>query len=462
MADHLPRPMGRQKEVLYLPAQGHTVVLGTAGSGKTTLAILRSLHLSDPSTPHGGRTLLVTFNRCLVTYMRHLAGKLQWPMDVHNYHHFARGYLNSRNKLGDRTICQPEDRLRFIDDAVKAAREAGAPRAALEHPTEFFDEEFQWIQRHGIGSQREYVEVERIGRSTRIRRSERANLFDLYQRYLDRRGQAGKWYDWEDLASAVRRELDGDASDRLYRHVVIDEGQDFSPEMLRSLAAAVPGGGSLTFFGDIAQQIYGYRMSWRSAGLNASQVWRFRENYRNTKQIARLALALPETPHFPDDPDLVEPAAPTADGPLPVLSRQSSETAERAFVISRASDFARTGTVAILLRTRDQEAQFRGSLPTGATRLHRKLAVWPEGPGLFYGTYHAAKGLEFDTVFMPFLSGERWPHPPDVEILGREETEARDARLLYVGITRARSTLVLSCIGQPTPLLPTKPGLYQS
>ena len=74
MATSLPRPIGRQREVLYLPADGHTVVLGTAGSGKTTLAILRSLYLADPSTDHGGRTLLVTFNRCLVTYMNHLAG----------------------------------------------------------------------------------------------------------------------------------------------------------------------------------------------------------------------------------------------------------------------------------------------------------------------------------------------------------------------------------------------------
>ena len=69
----LPTPIGRQREVLYLPAQGHVVALGTAGSGKTTLAILRSLYLADQSTDHGGRTLLVTFNRCLVTYMNHLA-----------------------------------------------------------------------------------------------------------------------------------------------------------------------------------------------------------------------------------------------------------------------------------------------------------------------------------------------------------------------------------------------------
>ena len=333
----------------------------------------------------------------------------------------------------------------------------------MDRQKEFFDEEFQWIQRHGIVDEQDYVDVERTGRSARVTKAERPDVFDVYTRYLDRRAQASKRYDWDDLASAVRRELSEDGRDRLYCHVVIDEGQDFSPEMLRSLVAAIPPDGSLTFFGDIAQQIYGYRMSWRNAGLQTRRrIWRFEDNYRNTKQIAQLALALAAMPHFPDDPDLVEPTAPVADGPPPVLARQPSESVERELLVSRATDLARTGTVAILLRTRDQETTVRPYLPNGATRLHRDLHAWPTGPGLFYGTYHASKGLEFDTVFMPFLSSERWPHPPDVEILGREESTIRDARLLYVGITRARSTLVLTYTGQPTALLPTTSRLYQS
>ncbi|MCY4122616.1 MAG: UvrD-helicase domain-containing protein [Acidobacteria bacterium] len=458
----LPRPVGRQREVLYLPARGHTVVLGTAGSGKTALAILRSLYLSDPSTGHAGRTLLVTFNRCLVTYMEHLAGATRQPIDVRNYHHFARGYLNSRGKLPRNSICAPDERLRFVESAVSEARVVGAQGAMLRRPTKLLDEEFQWIQRRGVTTAEDYIDAERTGRSTRVTRADRADVFDLYQRYVERRARAGKLYDWDDLASAVHRELGDDENARLYRHVVIDEGQDFSPEMLRSLAAAIPGDGSLTFFGDIAQQIYGHRMSWRSAGLNASRIWRFQENYRNTKQIARLALALAAMPHFPDDPDLVEPTAPAADGPLPVLAHQPSESAERGLVVSRATDLAQTGTVAVLFRTREQEKDARRHLPRGATRLHRNLNVWPTGPGLFYGTYHASKGLEFDTVFMPFLSAQRWPHPPDVKTLGREEAAVRDSRLLYVGITRARSTLVLTHTGQPTALLPTTAELYRS
>lgn len=458
-AQALPRPVGRQREVLYLPPSGHTVVLGTAGSGKTTLATLRSLYLSDPSTDHAGKTLLVTFNRCLVTYMKHLAGSLQRDISVENYHRFARGYLSHRKKLPWKSISEPNDRLRFIRAALRQAREDGLEGQILVRPVAFFEEEFEWIQQQGIHQRKDYVAAERVGRPTaRVGRSERPLLFEVYKRYLEQRGLGGKQYDWSDLASTVISELQADHGERLYRHVVIDEGQDFSPEMLRSLAAAIPRHGSLTFFGDIAQQIYGHRVSWRSAGLQAGKVWQFKENYRNTKQISQLALALADTPHFPDDPDLVEPTTPTADGPQPALRRAPDEHAEWQFVLAQAQRLAETGTVAILFRTREQEGHH--SVPN-ATRLHRELDLWPSGPGLFYGTYHAAKGLEFDTVFLPFLSSKRWPHPDDVALLGRDEAAVRNARLLYVGITRARSGLVLTHSGEITPLLPTATALYQ-
>ena len=307
-----------------------------------------------------------------------------------------------------------------------------------------------------------YVMAERIGRaSTRVARADRPVLFDLYTRYLRQRERGGKSYDWGDLASSVHSELQADEGARSYQHVVIDEGQDFSPEMLRSLAALIPQAGSLTFFGDIAQQIYGHRMSWRNAGLTQPQIWRFKQNYRNTKQISRLALALAAMPDFPDDPDLVQPIAPIADGPLPALVCLANESEERKLVVSRATELARTGSVAILFRTREQEQVVARHFPIRATRLHGNLNKWPGSPGLFYGTYHAAKGLEFDTVFLPFLSDQRWPHPPDVQFLGVQEAAARDSRLLYVGITRARSTLVLTYSGRMMPLLPSDGELYQ-
>lgn len=455
----LPKPIGRQREVLYLPSQGHVVVLGTAGSGKTTLAILRSLYLSDPATNHSGRTLLVTFNRCLVTYMNHLASETaEYPVDVRTYHHFALGYLGSRNKAPWNCVSGIDERLRNIDRAKSELRAERVQSTVLDRSVQFINEELEWIQQHGIDEQG-YVAGSRIGRNTtRVARADRPVIFDLYKRYLTHRHQ-GKLYDWCDVASTVYMELQSDKGERYYRHVVIDEGQDFSPEMLRSLSLAVPTDGSLTFFGDIAQQIYGHRMSWRNAGLSARRIWRFEDNYRNTRQISRLAIALAEMPHLPDDPDLVEPKAPAADGPLPAKRRFSSESNELAFVIDQGRRMARTGTVAILFRTRNQVPPDLQN--SDATRLHRSLDSWPTGSGLFYGTYHSAKGLEFDAVFLPLLSDRLWPHSPVVDAIGEQDATTRDVRLLYVGITRAKADLILTYTGEYTRLLPTAQELYQ-
>ena len=74
---------------------------------------------------------------------------------------------------------------------------------------------------------------------------------------------------------------------------------------------------------------------------------------------------------------------------------------------------------------------------------------------------HSAKGLEFDSVFLPLLSDDHWPDRRDVRDIGEQEATIRDARLLYVGITRARSSLILTFTGRMTRLLPTSEDLYQ-
>lgn len=408
----LPTPIGRQREVLYLPARGRTVVLGTAGSGKTVLAILRARYLSDPTTDDYGPTLLLTFNRCLVTYTKEMLAGGPSPITVETYHRFARGYLNARGLMSPNAICRPDERRQCIATALASIRTAGTSTLVHQRPVEFFEEEFAWMQRHGIRTLDQYRAGIRFGRaSVRVPRADRPAVFEVFDRYLAVRRKRGRDYDWDDLASAVIRALESDPTPRRYRHVIVDEGQDFSPEMLRSLAAAVPPDGSLTFFGDTAQQIYGHRMSWRDAGLSSCKIVHFRENYRNSRQIAALALALANMPFFRGDPDIVRPKAPTADGALPVIVSCSDAADEFRAIRSRAGTAARTRSVAVLFRTRSQEDRFRRLLPPDAVRLHRDLSHWPKGNRVFYGTYHSAKGLEFHTVFMPLLSERHWSDP---------------------------------------------------
>ena len=270
----LPQLAGRQKEVLCLPPKGHIVVLGTAGSGKTTLAILRALYLAHPRTEHYGSTLLVTFNKCLVAYLSSLTDLTLHDIDVLNYHKFAWGYLKRRGKMRQNCICDSACLKSLCRRAVAEASAAGVRSRILLRPNELLAEEFRWLAQHGITTFADYVDAERVGRAgTRITKNDRPVVFDLYERYKQLREKGEMKYDWDDLSHSVLSEFDADDNPRFYRHVVIDEGQDFSPMMLKSLAAAVPTNGSLTFFGDMAQQVYGNRMSWRSAGLRAFKVF---------------------------------------------------------------------------------------------------------------------------------------------------------------------------------------------
>lgn len=74
--------------------------------------------------------------------------------------------------------------------------------------------------------------------------------------------------------------------------------------------------------------------------------------------------------------------------------------------------------------------------------------------------YHSAKGLEFDTVIMPFCGAAHMPYPDVTAAFGPEGAAAREARLMYVGITRARTDLLLTYSGEITPLLPDDGALY--
>ena len=461
--DILPEPKGKQKEVLALPGLGHHVVLGTAGSGKTVMAIHRSARLANPLSSTAGKVLLCTFNRALVAYLRYWQPAALISVVFENYHRFALGYLSHRGKIGPTSVCKEPERTNLIEEAVATVR-ANPPalagvEALLDRPRRWFADEILFINQYGFDLDG-YRATDRFGRGAGLGRELRPAVWAVREEYLRLRLERGRSCDWDDVALAVLAELATDGDQRMYRHVVIDEGQDFSPVMLRSLAAAIPEDGSLTFFGDMAQQIYGRQVSWRQAGLHVPDgVWKFKRNYRNTPEIAALGLAISGMPYFTDVPDMVEPDEFEPSGPKPSLVRFESYTEETNFVIERARDAAQTGSVGVLMRRHGDEARFSQAFRAGQ-RLHRNMPTWRPGPGISYGTVNSAKGYEFDQVFLIGLSDNYWPEPEAIRNDGETTATANDGRLLYVGVTRAKRELVMTHVGESTRLLPPNDDLY--
>lgn len=455
-------PTGKQEEVLALPAKGHIVVLGTAGSGKTTIAMLRAHHLAN--IPNGGKVLLVTFNGALVEYMRGISSSRSSKLVVETYHKFARGYLQSRRKMPYRNgILEPREKAYYIEQAMEALKKRYPEEATLKRSKEFFIEEISFIEKFGFANLTKYVEAERIGRaSSNIRRANRKWIFAVYEKYMVLREAAGRKYDWDDLAFYVFKELKDDDNERRYKHIIVDEGQDFSPMMIKSLVEATARGGSFTFFGDVAQQIYGSRLSWRDSGVDANKIWRFDMNYRNPATITTFAKAITENEYWRQDGDMVEATAQIAEGPKPILVKFSSEQREIAWVVERAIATGKTSSTVIICRNRSDIATFLLVLKNKsceATEINKCTPGFAHLKKVYLTTYHAAKGLEFDNVFIPFLTKDKFPDTFS-RAVPKEDLYADEIKLLYVAATRSRYGVYMTYSGTLSPLFPENSDSY--
>jgi DNA helicase-2/ATP-dependent DNA helicase PcrA len=72
--------------------------------------------------------------------------------------------------------------------------------------------------------------------------------------------------------------------------------------------------------------------------------------------------------------------------------------------------------------------------------LRARFAVENEGRGVQLMTFHRAKGLEFDAVFLPRLEDKELPFA----LATSDDERAEERRLFYVGITRAKRYLAIS------------------
>jgi DNA helicase-2/ATP-dependent DNA helicase PcrA len=127
------------------------------------------------------------------------------------------------------------------------------------------------------------------------------------------------------------------------------------------------------------------------------------------------------------------PVAPTVHGIVRALGFREEVDAQ-GDEATRQADLGRLLAMAQEYPAADGVAGFLADLA-------RRFASEQEGRGVQLLTYHRAKGLEFDAVFLPRLEEKELPF-----VLARsEEAVAEERRLLYVGVTRARRWLFVSC-----------------
>lgn len=374
----------QQEQVARTLGDGHRVIHGVAGSGKTMILVHRARLLASEAEP-ARPVLVLCYNRALADRIEALVAPdepLRARLQVRTFHGWC-AELARRHRIA--VPAPPEGQ----DDADAPARLAQAVIAA---------------------------------------------------------------------ADAGRVPLGG------HHAVLIDEAHDFEDDWLRLAAAMTdPAARRLLVLYDDAQSIYQRlrrRFSFTSVGIQArGRTSVLRLNYRNTAEVLGLALRfarglLPERGRDreagrDDEDDRVTGVAPSSSGrrgPRPVLIRARSAHEEAELLAARIADAVVAGTplgeIAVLCRTRAQMAPIAEALARRGLPLQSMGSAgfqhfdWSQA-GIRLVTLHSAKGLEFAHVHVAGLQRLPW----------RDETLEDAVRLVYVAMTRATQSLVLSCCG---------------
>ena len=230
-----------------------------------------------------------------------------------------------------------------------------------------------------------------------------------------------------------------------YDVIVLDETQDLTANQLRAVIKHCAADATITIVTDSTQRIYPRGATWQEAGINIlpSRSFRLQRNYRNTRQIAALAAAIASGLPTDDDGSIPDPKRCTSDGSIPLLLR-GTYPQQLAYVISQIEkiDLASETVGFLHLKAGGWFKEVRKQLKLnghGCCEI-QGAQDWPEhAPNIGLSSFHSAKGLEFDHVFMIGLSDEQVSYGSD----DQDDRYGSLRRLLAMGVGRAKKSLIM-------------------
>lgn len=227
-------------------------------------------------------------------------------------------------------------------------------------------------------------------------------------------------------------------------HVLIDEGQDLTPEALQAIKRSALT--SFTIAADKAQNIYKTGFTWKRLGIHVQgRSKSLSPSFRGTRQIA--ALAADVVRHDPglEADEWIRLEEGLGDGPIPEVYEYESWAGRDAVVkrvIAEAKAANRSATIALL---HPRAKPVYGIAKTFGARILDNDTPDMVSPGVLVSTIHRSKGLEFDTVILEDANEGLLPPDKLEDLTSAAELEEMFRRLFYVAVTRARRRLVIMC-----------------
>ncbi len=446
-----------QFELITGPDSGVVVLRGSAGTGKTTVALHRIAYLcyAYPEKFPTRAIMVVVWGRAMRDYVAHVLPALGVEgVHVTTWERWSRSMVRRHYPRLPTVVSEdtpePVTRVKLHPATAELlsnhAQGRGRPEDAIE----------DWAR---VMTDRAALS-EALGDDISSAALERAiewctDQWNNINLWLDGARDVDARLDPEDDALLLRawQQRVGPLRSRKKRvlqlaHLVLDEVQDFSPIEVRVLLDACGARQSVTLAGDTQQHITHHAgfSSWQgflerigveSKALNTLQV-----SYRSTHPITRFAISVLGT----DSADTTQVRS-TRDGPPVEFFRFSDHGACVAFLSRELKRLiAKEHLANIALLTPDEglaDVYFDGLLSAEVPDVRRvRNQKFAFRAGIDVVPAGEIKGLEFDYVVIVEAAAR---HYPDT---------AHHRRLLHVAGTRAVHQLWLTSVGTPSSILP--------
>ncbi|MGW1105689.1 UvrD-helicase domain-containing protein [Streptomyces sp. NPDC002540] len=485
-----------QSRLVEREYSGPARVGGGPGTGKTIVALHRVKHLVDRLPPGRNKPVLLT------TYNKNLAADLRSRLlQLGGEELLARVEISHVDQLALRVVreAEPGSAKQTLDES-QALREW---RAMLDELGEtgwdaqfLHDEWSQVILGQAVVSRTEYFRARRAGRGKNIARAERAEIWQLTERFTQRLDRLGR-QTWEQVAERAAR-LEMDREQRIqtverqreeaggldnihlqagsagwlrhrFQHIVVDEAQDLRAAHWKLLRAMVPRAANDIFLvGDTHQRIYGNQVTLGSLGVHIrGRSAKLTLSYRTTRQILGSALGVLSGESFDDLDGSTEDLAgyrSVLTGSLPQLHGCYDWESEQESIATLLADWIALptppGQIAVCVPTNAMASELAYTLL--AHKGIKAVEIGPEGPrgdeGVHIGTMFRFKGLEYQRMVIAGVRDGLVPREAVTRLRSddavRYRRELQRARsLLFVAATRSRDSLAIFWHGRPSPFL---------
>lgn len=441
-----------QRKIVEKTYSGPAKILGGAGTGKTVVAMHRAKYLAS-KLGEGEKILFTTFTKNLAADIKNNLKKICSLKEL------SKIEVINLDAWVSKFLRDSEYNVKIVYD-TNALWEKAITLAdtALPFDVDFYKEEWNRVAiAQEALSLEKYCKVSRTGRSRRLNRQNRIQIWKVFEAYL----HLIKEDRVRDINMAMYESAElirSEGSHDRYAHIIVDEGQDFSDNayrLLRTLAGEEHSD-DLFIVGDSHQRIYSNKPVLSKCGINVrGRSKNLKINYRTTEEIRKYAFSVLGGLSFDDLDDGFDSnkCLSLTHGAKPIVENFSGADNELAYIVQEIKNLQNNGVelsnICLTVRTNKLVDDYKKHLESFNIKVC-KLKDGEEDKRFYEGvrvaTMHRVKGLEFEYVFIAATNNGLIPLGNCAEL--SPEAITSEKCLLYVAMTRAKKGVYVTSYGK--------------